>query len=200
MIEAIHGFAVRGAGAVRDPDARAGAHDRLERRDHAARGHLHDRTMVGIEVVDIGLAIRHDDHLRGMQVIAHHLPQRLRRPVLAKIDFEALLLLRFREHLAHLRENRQRGARRLGVVEKSLAADVADQHVDPAAQLQPRDQHHQQREQQHRDADEHQNEIPRGPLPAVDEAQVGQASPRETASGCAASKSNRDTCTEPDGS
>ena len=125
-------------------------------------------------VVDVGLAIRHDDHLRGIQVIAHHLAQRLRRPVLAKIDFQALLLLGLGQHLPHLGENRQRRARRLGVVEKPLAANVADQHVRPPPQLQPGDQHDQQRQQQHRDADEHQNEVARGALPAIDEAQVVQ--------------------------
>jgi hypothetical protein len=94
--------------------------------------------MIRVEIVDVGLAVRHDDHLRGMQVIAHHLPQRLRRPVLAKIDLQALLLLGLGQHLAHLRQDRQRGARRFGIVEKALAADVADQHLHPAAQLQPR--------------------------------------------------------------
>ena len=199
VVEAVHRLAIRVAGAVRDPHAGAGAHDGLERRDHAARGHLHHRAVVGIEVMDVGLAIRHDDHLRGMQVIAHHLAQRLRRPVLAKVDFQALLLLDLRQHLPHLGENRQRGARRLGVVEKALAADVADQHVRPAAQLQPGDEHDQQREQQHRDADEHQDEVARGALPAIDEAQVVQHD-HPIRHRLAASKSKRDTCTDPDGS
>ena len=127
-----------------------------------------------IEIVDIGLAVRDDDDLRGMQIVAHHLPQRLRRPVLAKVDLQSLLLLGFRQHLAHLRQYRQRRARRFGIVEKSLAANVADQHLDPAAQLQPGHQHEQERQQQHRDADEHQHEIPRRSLPAVDETQVMQ--------------------------
>ena len=93
-----------------------------------------------------------------------------------------------------------RRARRLGVVEKSLAADVADQHVDPSAQLQPRDQHHQQARAAARRCRR---------TPARNRARcvaAGRrnsdrtASPRETASARAASKSKRDTCTEPEGS
>ena len=104
LIVSVHGRSIRRAGAVRHPHARAGAHDGLERRHHAACRHRCHRPMVRIVIVDVGLAVRHDDDLRGAQMIAHHLTQRLRRPVLVKIDFQPLLLLRLGQHLAHLRQ------------------------------------------------------------------------------------------------
>ena len=62
--------------------------------------------VIRVEIVDVGLAVRHDDHLRGVQMIAHHLLQRLRRPVLVKIDLQPLLFLGLRQHLPHLRQDR----------------------------------------------------------------------------------------------
>ena len=59
--------------------------------------------MVCIEIVDVRFTVRHDDDLGGMQMIAHHLPQRLRCPILVKVDLQPLLLLRLGQHLPHLR-------------------------------------------------------------------------------------------------
>ncbi len=174
LIVSIHRLVIRGAGAVRHPDPRTGAHDGLERRHHAARGDLHDRILVGVEIVDVGFPIRDDDDLRRMQVIAHHLAQRLGCPVFVKIDFQPLRFLRLGQHLAHLRQNRQGRARRLGIVEESLTPDVADQHLHPAAQLQPSHEYDQKRQQQDRDADEYQHEIPRRSLAAVHKTQIVQ--------------------------
>ena len=174
LIVSIHGRAIGAAGAVRNPNAGAGPHDGLERSHHAARRNLPDGLVIGVEIMDVGFAVRHDDHLRGIQLAAHHLLQRLRRPVFTVVDFEPLLLLGLGQHLAHLRQDRQRMPRRLRVVQKPLPTDIAEQHLHPAPQLQPCHQHDQQREQQNRDADECQDEIPRRPLPPVDEAQVVQ--------------------------
>ena len=84
-------------------------------------------------------------------MLSHDLPQRLRRPVLAKVDLQPLLLLGLRQHLAHLRQDRERGAGRFRIIKKALAADVPDQHVHQSPQLQPSDEHHEQREQQNGD-------------------------------------------------
>ena len=127
--------------------------------------------MIGIEIVNVRLAVRHDEYLCGFEMIAHHLLERLRRPILMEIDFQALLLFRFGQHLTHLRQDWLRGLR---VIEKALTPDVADQDVGETSQLQPRDQHQQQRKQQQRDADEHQHEIAGGPLTSVDETHIVQ--------------------------
>ena len=102
LIEPVDGFAIGGSRAVRYPHTRTGSHDRLQGRHHAARRHLHHRAMIGVVIVDVRLAVRDDEHLRGVQVIVHHLFEGLRSPVLAKIDFQALLLLGLGQYLAHL--------------------------------------------------------------------------------------------------
>ena len=59
-VVSIHDVAVGGAAAMRNPCPGTGAHDRFERRDHAARRPSHfDR--VAVADVDVRLAIRHDD-------------------------------------------------------------------------------------------------------------------------------------------
>ncbi len=174
LIVSIHRFAIRGAGAVRHPDARTGTHDGFQRRHHAARGHLHDGILVRVEIMDVRFPIRDDDDLRRVQVIAYHLTQRLRCPVLVEIDLQPLRFLRLGQHLAHLRQYRHGLARRLGIVGKPLATDVADQYLHPAAQLQPGHEHDQQRQQQHRYADEYQHEITCRSLPAVHEGKIVQ--------------------------
>jgi hypothetical protein len=183
---------------MRDPHARTGAHDGLERRHHAARRHLHHGAMIRVEIVDVGLAVRHDDDLRRIQVIAHHLLQRLRRPVLAKIDFQALLLLRLGQHLAHLRQNGQRGARRLRVVQKRLP------------RMSPISTFTQRRNCSHATSTtssaSKSTEMPmntstksRAVRCRGRRSSSHAASARETA-WAAPSKSKRDTCTDPDGS
>ena len=133
LIVSIHGRPIGTTGAVSHPHAGAGPHDGLERRHHAARGNLPDGLMIGIEAVNVGFSIRDDDHLGRIQLIPHHLLQRLRGPVFTVVDLQPLLLLGLGQHLAHLRQNRQRIARRFGVVQESLAADIAEQNLHPAA-------------------------------------------------------------------
>jgi hypothetical protein len=60
----------------------------------------------------------------------------------------------------------------ISIVKKALAANISEQDFGPAAQLQPGNQNDQQRQQQYRNTDEHQNEVAGGALPAIDEAQV----------------------------
>ena len=62
-----------------DPNSAAGAHDRLERGDQAARrGLKHDLAVD--PVVNIGLAVRDDDDLGFGQILIEKLMQRFRRP------------------------------------------------------------------------------------------------------------------------
>src|ERR1035438_1681127 len=107
-----------------------------------------------------------------MQLLAHHLLQRLRSPVLAIVHFDALTLLHLAQYLAHLRENRQRQAAGLRIAKKPPATDVAQQDVGPAPQQQPRYQRQKQRQNQHRDARKGDQVIARGILPPVDETQI----------------------------
>ena len=112
---------------MRDPRARAGAHDGLERRDHAARRDLHHGAR-RTRVVDVRFAIGDDEHFRSAQMIAHDLLQRLRRPVLVKVDLESLGRFDFAQHAANLRQNRARSGLRACIVQETPAANVADQH------------------------------------------------------------------------
>jgi hypothetical protein len=65
---------------MRHPHPAAGAHDRLKRRDEAARRSLQDDAAVD-EVVDVGLAIRDHDHLRSGQLLVEKLMERVGRPL-----------------------------------------------------------------------------------------------------------------------
>ena len=55
-IVAVHHFAIGGAGAMRDPGAGAGTHDRFERRHESTRGLLHDN-IAALKHVQIRLAV-----------------------------------------------------------------------------------------------------------------------------------------------
>src|SRR5207237_510738 len=80
MVLLVHRLAVGGARAMRDPGARAGAHDRLERGDEPARRALDlDHVVLALHV-HVGLAIGDDQHLVALQVLAEDAPQRLRAP------------------------------------------------------------------------------------------------------------------------
>ena len=74
----VDGLAVGRAAAVGDPDAGAGAHDRLERGDQAARRVQHADAAVGGALVDVGLAVGDDDDLLALQVAAEGLLEPLR--------------------------------------------------------------------------------------------------------------------------
>src|SRR5882757_4131685 len=98
----VHDLSVGCAAAVSDPRTGAGAHDGLERCDHSARGELHQGTSVVAGVMYVGLPVRHHDHLWRTQLVAHHLVQRLRGPILAIVDFEPLAFLDFPHYLPYL--------------------------------------------------------------------------------------------------
>ena len=108
VIVAVHHLAVGRAAAVRDPGAGTGAHDGLDRRDHAAGRHLH-RPMLAVASwrVDVGLAVRHHQHGAVVELFAHHLLQRLRRPVLAEFDLQSLVRLHLAHCLAHAHQDRR---------------------------------------------------------------------------------------------
>jgi hypothetical protein len=79
----VGGLAIGGAAAVRDPDARAGTHHRLQRRHQAARGEAHRDLFLRMIVtpmvpvrrarhvlVDVRLAVGDDDDLLADQLAA----------------------------------------------------------------------------------------------------------------------------------
>ena len=73
-------LAVGAAAAVRDPDARAGAHHRLDRRHQSAGGSPDDDAVRAV-LVDVGLPVRDDDDLVALQLRAQQRAQPLRIPV-----------------------------------------------------------------------------------------------------------------------
>ena len=75
----VHHLAIGGAATVCNPRARAGAHDRLHRRDQAARGPP-QRDAVALADVDVRLAVGHDHHLVPGQIGPKDRAQRLGRP------------------------------------------------------------------------------------------------------------------------
>jgi hypothetical protein len=80
VVVAVDGVAVGRARAVRDPGAGAGAHHRLERSHQSARRALDLDYVVLAPCVDVGLAVRDDDHLVALQVLAQDAAQRIRPP------------------------------------------------------------------------------------------------------------------------
>src|SRR6185436_12779658 len=80
VVVLVHRVAVGGARAVRDPGSGAGAHDRLERGDEAARRALDLDHVVLAPHVQVGLAIGDDHDLVALQVLAQDAAQRLRAP------------------------------------------------------------------------------------------------------------------------
>ncbi len=59
-------------------------------------------------------------------MVAHHLLQSLRRPILVEVDFEPLTAFHLAQHPANLRKYRPRSDIRLRVVEIATSANVTD--------------------------------------------------------------------------
>ncbi len=142
-----------------NPGSGAGPHDRLERRHHAARRNLHVYSSFSIALVAVRLAVGSYDDLRRAQIVLHDMPQRLRRPVLRVVELEPLVLLRFAQGRAHLRQDGHGELRRFGVVEKLLAANVADQERSPATNQYPHCAGGDERHRDHRQDDKHHHEV-----------------------------------------
>ena len=79
-IEAIDGLLVGAAAAMGDPGAAAGAHDRLDRRDKAARRRC-TAISPALAIMDIRLAVGDDDDVGVRQFLRQHALQHGRRPV-----------------------------------------------------------------------------------------------------------------------
>ena len=160
----------------------AGAHDGLERRHHAAGGYLHHGTMIGIEIVDVGLAVRNDDDLRrsaggraplaaapaGVQFSRKSISRRCFSSASASTWRTCDRMGRDERGDLHRREIACRECRR--PAPRPIGAIAAMPRVRS------------QREQQHRDADEHQHEIPRTSFAAGRRSSGRATSARETAS------------------
>jgi hypothetical protein len=93
VVVLVDGVAVRVAGAVRDPGARGRSYDRLERRDQDRSPALDLDHVVLAPRMDVGLAVRDDQHLVALQVLAQDAPQRVGTP--ARLRLVARAPLRF---------------------------------------------------------------------------------------------------------
>ena len=105
-------------------------------------------------------------------MIAHDLLQRLRCPVLVKVDLESLGRFDFAQHAANLREKRARSGLRACVVQKPPAANVAYQLVHPAPDQQPEHESEEQREHRRGNTRQREHIVARRGLAAIDETQV----------------------------
>ena len=111
VITRIHGVAIGGAAAVRDPGATTRAHDRLERGDEAARRQLHFDFAIVVPVVDVGFAVGDHEHIHPGQFLVEQLRQRRRRPVDVNAFGEALLDPEIVDQGSQFRTHRERRAR-----------------------------------------------------------------------------------------
>ena len=120
---------------MRDPDAAAGAHDRLERGDQAARRRLHHDAVVDA-VVDVGLAVRHHDDLRSWQLLVEKLMQRFRRPLYVNAVGIPPLEPELGQHSLDVPPDRHFGLPRpiLGATEIEIGDRVAQRLVPPSEQ------------------------------------------------------------------
>ncbi len=168
----IHGRAVGRAAAMRDPRARARAHDRLHRRDEPAR-RMPDHDAVALVHVDVGLAVRHEQHLVAGQLVAQHRAQHFGIPDRAALHV-APARVDFAQQRAHLAHQRLKiGVRRL--VERRDDAFTAQHRPHaghPAAPRQLRDQHGDERDDDAEQNEEADQVPPRVGGAAVDEAHV----------------------------
>ena len=158
-----------------DPGAAAGAHDRLERGDEAARGDLQGDLAVGA-VVDVGLAVRDDQHLGAGQFLLEQPVQRLRRPFDVNAVGEASLEAHLGENGVHLPADRKIAALRLAVA-RITGLRVDDGAADGARPAAHQAEHDRGREQAEADghADEGEHGIePRLSRPFVDVGEVVQ--------------------------
>src|SRR6188768_4136750 len=102
----------------------------------------------------------------------HHLFQRLRSPVLVKVDLETLSVLRFAQHASNLRKDGPGVGLGLRIVEIAAPANIAYQDIHPPTEEQPEEESERECEYGCRNSRESEDVIACGRLPAVDEAQV----------------------------
>ena len=131
---------------MRDPGARAGAHDRLQRRHQPAGRPLHLDAPV-LAHVDVGFAIGDDQDLVALQVLAQDAAQVFRRPADLRLVAHPALALQFAHHRLQIARDRAQLARfRLGRKGERLAADQRLDAGHPAAKRQLRDHHRDERD------------------------------------------------------
>ena len=156
-----------------DPGARAGAHHRLDRGDQAARGSLYPQ-LGAAALVDVGLAVRDDDHLVALQLRAQQRPQPpgvpfgrrpvgTPKPVLEVVQTVADLFGQ-RRHLAWCGQRAQ----------QAFAAQQPAHAGHPATQAQLGDDDGDQRDRQAQRGDEQEQVTARVLAAPVDETEVVQ--------------------------
>jgi hypothetical protein len=136
---------------VGDPGARAGAHDRLQRRHQAAGRALH-LDALAMTLVDVGFAVGDHDHILAAQFAAQDGAQRLGRPGDLRFVARTMLGLQFAHQACDVARDRAelgqvhgRGCRR--IAQQAFAAQQRAHPGDPAAPRQLGDDHGQQRDE-----------------------------------------------------
>jgi hypothetical protein len=172
VVVPIDGLLVRGAVAMRDPRAGAGAHDRLHRGDQATR-RAADRDLIALPHVDVRLAIGYEQDLVAGELVAQHRAQHFGTPRRAALEVAAAAV-DFAQQRPHLADQRlQVRVRRLAKgLDQPLAAQQRAHPGHPAAPRQVGDEHGDQRHQ-HAEQDEEADDVLAGIGAApVDEAHV----------------------------
>ena len=176
-VVAVDALAVGRARAMRDPDAAAGAHHRLQRRDEAAgRGLQHDLAVLAA-VVDVGLAVGDHHHLRARQFLHQQLVQGLRRPFDMDAVGVAALQPQFRDQRFDVARDRQFRLRLRRRDLRGRAAEIGDRGAEGAGPAADQHEHHDAAEQAQprRDADQRQRHVKLGLVrAALDEGEVVQ--------------------------
>ncbi len=172
-------LAVGVAAAVRDPGARAGAHHRLDGGHEAAGRALDDDAAVLRVLVDVGLAVGHDDHLVAAQLRHQQRLQALGAPVGLGALHAAVFVLEVAQALAQvgrerLQLHRGRGRRAAHRADDALAAQQRAHPQHPATPAQLRHHHRDQRHHQAQRRDQADQVAARVLAALLDEAQVVQ--------------------------
>jgi hypothetical protein len=128
-------LAVGAAAAMRDPGARAGAHDRLQRGDEAARRPLHLDAVAAADM-DVGLAVGDDQHVLAGELAVQDGAQGFRLPGQLRIVARADFRFHLADQHAQVAGDRLELRRGLGLArfaQQPLAAQQGAHALDPAA-------------------------------------------------------------------
>ena len=166
-------LAVGVATAVRHPGAGTGAHHRLDRR-HQAAGRPLDDHAVGGALVDVGLAVRHHDHLIADQLRAQQRAQPVGRPFGVGPLRSPVLVFEVAQAGPQVGgEGRQFGCRQQRA-QQAFAAHDRPRTVDPPAPAELRHDDRDQRDHETQPGDQADQVAARFLAAPLDEAHVVQ--------------------------
>ena len=170
----VHDFPVGTAAAVRDPGARAGAHDWLHGRHQAAGRPAHDDTAIGGTVVDVGLAVRHHDDLVAAQVRVQQAAQPRSRPGRFGSLRAPVFVFQVAQPALEILDQGLEFRWRCQGPQEALAAEQRPHAGHPALPAELRDDHGDQRNDEPETGNEPDQITTRVLASALDEAQVVQ--------------------------